>query len=138
MTETVTCVTLTSPKKDLLVAGCHSGNFLLINATSRTKWEQLSRAHYNLIRVIVSLERLKHKWFVSADVCGIIKVWQAIYKVTEAVISFELDGAISYNAVVELTNMLPQHKRNSLFDNSALIAVALKSCKINLVLLFPS
>ena len=88
--------------------------------------------------VIVSLERLKHKWFVSADVCGIIKVWQAIYKVTEAVISFELDGAISYNAVVELTNMLPQHKRNSLFDNSALIAVALKSCKINLVLLFPS
>lgn len=77
MTETITCIALTSPKKDLLVAGCHSGNLILISTVSKSKRESLNMAHYNLIRVIVTLETLKNKYFVTADVCGIVKVWSS-------------------------------------------------------------
>ena len=66
--------------KEILVAGCHSGNLIMINASSKLKKEQITSAHYNLIRVIVSLEALKHKYFVTADVCGIVKVWTSSYK----------------------------------------------------------
>ena len=75
-TETITCIAVTGNKnKEILVAGCHSGNFLMINTPNRVKKEQITSAHYNLIRVIVSLEALKDKYFVTADVCGIVKVW---------------------------------------------------------------
>ena len=83
MTETITCISSTgSQKKEILVAGCHSGNLIMINTQSKTKKETINSAHYNLIRVIVSLESLKNKYFVTADVCGIIKVWVSIYKPT--------------------------------------------------------
>jgi WD40 repeat protein len=76
MTETITCISSTgSLKKEILVAGCHSGNLILINSLTKTKKETMNNAHYNLIRVIVSLESLKNKYFVTADVCGIVKVW---------------------------------------------------------------
>lgn len=52
----------------------------MINASTKAKKEQINSAHYNLIRVIVSLEAIKHKFFVTADVCGIIKVWTSNYK----------------------------------------------------------
>ena len=66
-----------------LIAGCHTGNILIINnnsvkagvAQTGVKKELVNNAHQNLIRVIVSLETLRHRFFVSADVCGIIKVW---------------------------------------------------------------
>lgn len=81
MTETITCIALTgSNKKDIIVAGCHSGNLIFISSSSKQKREQISMAHYNLIRVIVSLEALKHKYFVTADVCGIVKVWTSAFK----------------------------------------------------------
>ena len=80
-TETVTCIAVTGYKsKEILVAGCHSGNLLMINTSSKLKKEQINSAHYNLIRVIVSLESLKNKYFVTADVCGIVKVWPSQYK----------------------------------------------------------
>lgn len=60
-----------------MIAGCHSGNILLINVLTKNKKDQINIAHYNLIRVIVSLESLKNKYFVTADVCGILKVWTA-------------------------------------------------------------
>ena len=88
MTETITCIAATgysgtgsnSNKRDILVAGCHSGNLIVVNANSKTKKECINNAHYNLIRVIVSLEALYHKYFVSADVCGIVKVWTSTLK----------------------------------------------------------
>jgi len=81
MTETITCISATgSSKKEIIVAGCHSGNLLLVSAVHKVKKEVLTSAHYNLIRVIVSLETLKHKYFVTADVCGIVKVWTASFK----------------------------------------------------------
>ena len=36
-TETITCMAATSPLKQILVAGCHSGNFILINLRNRGK-----------------------------------------------------------------------------------------------------
>lgn len=36
MTETITCIAATGLNKmEILVAGCHSGNLLLINSTTR-------------------------------------------------------------------------------------------------------
>ena len=72
MTETITCITATGNKKDILIAGCHSGNLMIFSASSKTKKEIINNAHYNLIRVAVSLEGLKNKYFVTADVCGIV------------------------------------------------------------------
>jgi len=67
----------TNPRKDILVAGCHSGNLITIRTTQRTKKEVINLAHNNLIRVLISLQSLRDKYFVSADVCGFIKVWVA-------------------------------------------------------------
>eukprot|EP00347_Sterkiella_histriomuscorum_P021612 403333373 len=113
-TETITCIALTGQQqtpqkpKDIIVAGCHSGNLLIVSVSQRAKKEQINNAHYNLIRVIVSLEALKNKYFVSADVCGIVKVWK---------------------------DMLP---KRSTYEDTAIIACALKNQRINLILLMPN
>jgi len=70
----------TSARKDILIAGCHSGNFITIRTMQRTKKEVINLAHNNLIRVLTSLQSLKDKYFVSADVCGYVKVWVALAK----------------------------------------------------------
>lgn len=38
-TETITCLTVTGPRMDILVAGCHSGNLVSINTKQRSKKE---------------------------------------------------------------------------------------------------
>lgn len=90
-----------------MVAGCHSGNLLMISVSSRTKKEQINNAHYNLIRVIVTLEALKNKYFVTADVCGIVKIWSSQFKATQ-IMEIEQEGAISYNSMIEVTDFLPR------------------------------
>jgi hypothetical protein len=47
----------------------------------------------------------------------------------------EQEGAISYNSMIEVQDMLP---RRTSYEDTALIACALKSQKINLILLIPS
>jgi len=47
------------------------------------KKEQINNAHYNLMRVLVSLESIKHRYFVFTDVCGIIKLWTSSFKPTQ-------------------------------------------------------
>lgn len=79
----------------------------MINTLAKAKKETVNNAHYNLIRVIVSLEALKNKYFVTADVCGIVKVWTSTYKPLQ-ILEFEQDGAISYNSMIELTDTLPK------------------------------
>lgn len=74
-TETITCIVCTGPKQDLLIAGCHSGNLIAIKTVTRTKKEVINLAHNNLIRVVTSLTALRDRYFVSADVCGFVKVW---------------------------------------------------------------
>ena len=100
-TETITCLVATGSRQDILVAGCHSGNFITIKTTQRSKKETLSLAHNNLIRVLTSLSTLKNKFFVSADVCGFIKVWTSSMKPVK-VNEFQLEGAISYNSMIEV------------------------------------
>jgi WD40 repeat protein len=80
LTETITCIAATGTSLNILVAGCHSGNLILVNSSSKTKKETVNNAHYNLIRVVVSLEAVRNKYFVTADVCGIVKVWSASFK----------------------------------------------------------
>lgn len=48
---------------------------------------------------------------------------------------FDLEQAISYNSMIEVQDMLP---RRSTYDDTAMIACALKSQKINLILLMPA
>jgi hypothetical protein len=87
-----------------------------------------------LIRVIVSLKTLRDRYFVTADVCGFLKVWPSSFKPVE-IMEIKLDGAISYNSMVEVSDFLP---RRDNYDETALIAVALKSCKVTLILLLPN
>lgn len=75
-TETITCAVVTGPKMDILVTGCHSGNFMTLKVGLGKK-EIVQEAHINLIRCLISLNSLGNKYFVSADVCGIIKVWSS-------------------------------------------------------------
>ena len=79
----------------------------MISVSSRTKKEQINSAHYNLIRVIVTLEALKNKYFVTADVCGIVKVWTSQFKANQ-IMEIEQEGAISYNSMIEITDLLPK------------------------------
>lgn len=106
-TETITCIVATSVRKDILVAGCHSGNLITIRTNQRSKKEVMSLAHNNLIRVLTSLQSLRNKYFVSADVCGFIKVWISIAKPIK-LLEFQLEGAISYNSMVEVEDWVPK------------------------------
>jgi hypothetical protein len=54
------------------------------------------------------LESLRHKYFVSADVCGIVKVWTSTFKPVP-VIHIEQEAAISYNSMIEVIDMLPKN-----------------------------
>ena len=74
-TETTTCLCSTGPKNEVLVAGCHSGNLNLHRTADIREQKTIYNAHQNLIRAILSLKGLGNKYFVSADVCGSIKVW---------------------------------------------------------------
>jgi hypothetical protein len=94
----------------------------------------VSNAHYNLIRVIISLESVKHRYFVTADVCGIVKVWSSTFK-PAAVIDIDLEQAMSYNSLIELTGVLPENAET--FQDTSLIACALKSQKVHLIMLSP-
>lgn len=70
------------------------------------KKEQINNAHYNLIRVVASLETLKHRFFVTSDVCGIIKLWTSATKPTQ-VVEIDLEQAMSYNSLIEIKGVLP-------------------------------
>jgi len=137
-TETITCIELTGGhgkgNKDILVAGCHSGDILIISVSQRSLKETVSTAHYNLLRVIVSLESLKDRYFVTADACGVVKVWTSQFK-PHQVMQIEQEAAISYNCVIEVLDMLP---RRSQFEDTAMIACALMPQKVNLIMLVPS
>lgn len=74
-TETTTCICSTGSKHEILVAGCHSGNLNLHRTSNITEQKTIYNAHLNLIRAIISLRSLGNRYFVSADVCGAIKVW---------------------------------------------------------------
>jgi len=65
------------------------------------KKEQINSAHYNLIRVIVTLETLKNRYFATADVCGIVKVWSSQLKPQQC-LEIDLEQAMSYNSLIEL------------------------------------
>lgn len=91
----------------------------------------MNLAHNNLIRVLKSLSTLGDKFFVSADVCGIIKVWQSALKPVN-LLEFQLEGAISYNSMIEIEDMLPN---TPAYADQAVIACALKNQKVHLILL---
>ena len=136
ITETITCIDATGALKHLFVAGCHSGNFLIIKSKSidkNMKKETIEGAHFNLIRVILSLSNLRDKFFLSADVCGFIKVWYSDME-PKKLIEFQLNGAISYNSVVEVKDVLPQSGE---FLDTTLIAVGLKTMSVELIVLMP-
>ena len=136
-TETITCIDATGPLRYLIVAGCHSGNFLIFKSKilggKKVEKEKLDNAHSNLIRVILSLSSLRDKYFLSADVSGFIKVWYADM-IPKKPIDFQLNGAISYNSIIEVNDVLPT---TGDFLETTLIAVGLKTMKIELIVLSP-
>ena len=46
-------------------------------AEYKTRMQTVQMAHSHLIRSIISLVRLKHRFFYSIDVCGKLKVWSS-------------------------------------------------------------
>jgi WD40 repeat protein len=76
--ETITCIAKVAG--DIVIAGCHSGNLLVVNTKSKAV-SPIDQAHLNLVRGIVSLDYVfKGEYFISADVCGFIKVWRIVNK----------------------------------------------------------
>lgn len=69
---------------------------------------------------------------MSADVCGVLKVWNS-FITPESVLDIELNGAISYNSLIEIEGLISETNDDN--QNQALIAVALKSCKIAIILI---
>jgi hypothetical protein len=66
-----------------------------------------------------SLSRLMHSYFCSIDVCGSIKVWQALPQPKEAM-EINLDSGIAYNSTIELTSLLPRDKSGVLVETAAI------------------
>jgi len=136
-TETITCCAISGQNLDMLVAGCHSGNLMLVNCQKTEKREIIETAHENLLRVVCSLSELKHRYFLSADVCGYVRAWSTVVNNLKPtfVCEIELNDAISYNSVIEVTGFLP---KDSLYNDAAtVVAVALKSCEIKLIIFVP-
>jgi len=132
-TETITCFAISGQRKDILFACCHSGNLLVVSLAIFQKKDTVDLAHTNLIRAITTLEGLNNEYFVTADVCGTIKVWASILKPKE-LLSFDLNGALAYNSIVEIKDRLP---KKSDFKHQTLLACALKSEKINIYVIDP-
>jgi len=149
-TETTTCICQTGQHNDLIVSGCHSGNINISKLTSLNDLKTIVLAHQNLIRVVISLTSLNNLFFVSADICGTIKVWpsnivpkqekqselsarQVQSKNMGNVIEIGLKDAISYNSMIELKNVYLKDDRKDV----ALIACAMKSKHIYIILLMP-
>ena len=89
----------------------------------------MNLAHNNLIRVLTSLQTLRDKYFISADVCGYVKVWVSGLKPIK-VLEFQLEGAISYNSLIEVEGWMP---KVAPYSESAIIACALKNQKVHLI-----
>jgi WD40 repeat protein len=79
-TENINCLALSGKKFGLLIGGYPNGDFVIYDTLYREKLVTIERAHEHLIRVILSLEKLEHKYFVTLDVCGVIKVWSSTQK----------------------------------------------------------
>ena len=134
-TETITCCAISGLRQDLLISGCHSGNLMIINVNNTEKKETIEGAHDNLLRVVCSLATLKHRYFLTADVCGYIKAWSTNGLKPTLLHEIELEGAISYNSLIECADFLPG---DTLFDESAtVVACALKHCEIRLIMFVP-
>mmetsp|Transcript_4420 Transcript_4420/g.7512 ORF Transcript_4420/g.7512 Transcript_4420/m.7512 type:complete len:273 (-) Transcript_4420:1885-2703(-) len=74
-TETTTCMCVTGRAMELIVTGCHSGNLNFHRSAEIKDSKCLYHAHSNLIRVLISLSGVNNEYFLSADVCGTVKVW---------------------------------------------------------------
>lgn len=73
LSELVSCIA--QCKKSIFAAGCQSGNIIMIDLEEIT-FKTCEQAHQNLIRCIVPMQRYYNgNYFVSADVCGFLKVW---------------------------------------------------------------
>jgi WD40 repeat protein len=70
---------ITGPEERLVVTGCHSGNLTFHKENDIKDTKTLQQAHSNLIRVLLSLSSLDHRYFLSADVSGTIKVWKSAF-----------------------------------------------------------
>ena len=114
--ETMTCIALVA---DFVVAGCHSGNLKMIHVKS-LQMNTTDQAHQNLIRGICSLQAgFRDAYFVTADVCGFVKVWRTDKQPT-CTQTIQMPGAISYNCLAEMSGLIPTQQ-------SAMLAVALKT-----------
>ena len=76
-----------------------------------------------------SLSKLSHNFFLTVDVCGMIKIWNSAPTPSECM-SINLDSGVAYNSTIELLNF------NTPFDLTA-IAVALKSNIVHVILIDP-
>lgn len=76
-----------------------------------------------------------HAYFWSIDVCGMIKVWQS-FPLPKEWMEINLDSGIAYNSTIELTSVFQNDKINVLPD-TAVIAWALKSRKIHVIMIDP-
>ena len=76
-----------------------------------------------MIRAVTDLESLSGKYFATADVCGILKVWDS-YNFNKELIQISLNTAVSYNSLIEVKDLLP---KSSDYKNASVLAVALKS-----------
>ena len=82
-----------------------------------------------MVRCIKSLEhQYAGKFFVSADVSGILKMWQTDFKRPQLLQTISLQGSISYNCALE---------NRSLLDPHTFLTVAIKDQKCYTFMLKP-
>jgi len=68
---------ITGEKKDLLISSLGEGNFLVLGLTMRNQNDIIQDAHDTRIVQIVTLDKLKNKYFATRCTDGDLSIWSA-------------------------------------------------------------
>jgi hypothetical protein len=68
---------ITGEKKDLLISSLGDGDFLVLGLQDRNQNDIITGAHDEKIVQIVTLEKLKNKYFATRCIDGDLSIWSA-------------------------------------------------------------
>lgn len=79
-------------RKDLLIAGLGRGNFIVYGLTQKNQLDIFELAHGEAISQIVSLGKLKNKYFATRCVEGHVNIWSATNHPDKLFTLFNIDA----------------------------------------------
>lgn len=70
---------ITGERKDILVASLGEGDLIVFGLANKNQLDIVENAHHATVTQIVSLQKLKNKYFASRCVLGHVNIWSATH-----------------------------------------------------------